>query len=126
MNVLSIRQKITQAIRKMPTTVVLKRYVKVDDGMGGYTLSNTATTIATFDGLLDNSKHGFISANISDSGTVARERAFSLILVYDPTFTILPDDFFEVSNVTYKINNPANILNLNIYWECNLEVVKNG
>lgn len=122
MNINSIKQKITQAIAKMPTTIALYRNIKVTDGMGGYTLG-TPTLIKTVNGLLDNSKHNFVSPTIVDAGTVKRERTNTLIVVYDASFAVLKDDFFAVGGVTYKINNAVNILNLNIYWDCDLEVV---
>ena len=126
MNAGSIRQKIAQAIKKMPTVIALYRNVKVDDGMGGYTMSDTPILIATAEGLLDNSKHSFISPVIVDAGRVTSKKTHTLILVYDSTFTVLKDDFFTVNGTPYKINNVENILNLNIYWDCDLEVILNS
>ena len=123
MNINSIKQKVAKAISKVPTTIALYRNVKISDGMGGYTLSDTPTLIATVSGLFDNSKHNFITPAVIDAGKVIRERTNTLILVYDASFTVLKDDFFTLNNKKYKINNAENILNLNIYWECNLEVI---
>ena len=126
MNTASIRQKIIQAIVKMPTSIELKRYEKTPDGIGGYTVAEEPSDVHTFDGLLDNSKHSYLLPVIAEGGTVDRKRTFVLIAPYYPEFTILKDDYFEVAGTTYTIKNPVNILNLNIYWECDLEVTNNG
>jgi len=123
MNVNSIKQKVAKAILTAPTEVVLYRNVKVTDGMGGYTLSATPTLVTTQNGLLDNSKNGFVLPAIIESGTVKRQTTNTLILVCDSSFTVLKDDYFTANGVKYKINNADNILNLNIYWDCDLEVI---
>ena len=123
MNVNSIKQKVAKAISKVPTTIALYRNLYMSDGMGGYTVLEEPTLVTTQNGLLDNSKNGFILPTLLDSGTIRRQTTNTLILVYDASFTVLKDDFFTVNGIKYKVNNADNILNLNIYWDCNLEVV---
>lgn len=126
MNIARIKAQVAKAIEKMPTHIILMRYEKTPDGMGGYTKAEEPSQVATFDAVLDNSKHSFILPTMSEAGTVARQRTPKLIVVYDNSFTLLQDDEFEVAGITYKINNPVDILNLNIYWECDLEVIRGG
>ena len=123
MNVNSIKQKIAKAISKAPTVINLYRHEKISDGMGGYTVSEEPTLVTTQNGLLDNSKNGFILPVLIDSGTIRRQKTNTLILVYDSSFTVLKDDFFTVNEIKYKVNNADNILNLNICWDCDLEVI---
>jgi len=126
MNTARIKAQVAKAIAKMPTHIILMRYEKTPDGMGGYIKAEEPTQVADFEAVLDNSKHSFIAPAIADAGTVARQRTPSLIAIYDPSFTIQQDDEFTVGGITYKVNNPVNILNLDIYWECDLEVIQNG
>jgi len=123
MNIERIKAQVAKAIEKMPTTIELMRYTKTSDGMGGFILSDLPVKVATFNGVLDNSGHGFISPQVAEAGTVTRQRTPKLIVVYGDDFIMLRNDEFIVAGTTYKVNNPANILNLNIYWECDLEVV---
>lgn len=121
-NVISIRGKIAQAINKMPTEINLCRYTKIPDGMNGYINSDVAEEVAWFNALLDNSKHSLNigDTSIVDAATVSIARDSKLYVVYDDSFDILKDDFFIVENVKYTIKNAPNILNMNIYYECDL------
>ena len=122
-NVVAIRNKIQQAIDKMPTVINLKRYSKVSDGMGGFAKASIPTNVATFNALLDNSSHGIITTQLTDSAVLNIEKTNKLYVVYDTNFIVLKDDFFIVNNIRYIIKNAVNILNMNIYYECDLEDV---
>ena len=124
MNKNAIRLKVQQAINKMPTNIDLKRYPKTSDGMGGYIIGDTPINVKTFNALLDNSKHSVFVPTMTEGGTVTTNRSYRLYAVYDPEFTILKGDFFIANGTTYTIKTPVNILNLDIYWECDLEVVE--
>lgn len=126
MNKAKIKQDVQRAIDKMPTSIELYRFEKISDGAGGYTLSTEPTLIGTFNAILDNSNNSFISPQAGDGGTVVSKRSYKLIAVYDPNIDLQRHDFFTVNGLTYKINNPVNILNLDIYWEVDLEVQLNG
>mgnify|MGYP000855201381 FL=1 len=126
LNANAIRVKVQQAINKMPSSVALQRFTKTSDGMGGYTVSDTPDTVATFNGLLDNSKHSALIPTLVEAGTIIAQRSYKLYAVYDSAFDIQVDDFFTVKGITYTVKNAVNILNLDIYWECDLEVNNNG
>lgn len=122
-NAVSIRSKIAQAIKAMPTIILLKRYTYTPDGLGGHTRSTQPVDVATFNGLLDNSSHSIVigDTKISDAAIIAIGRAVKLYAVWNEDFTINKEDFFVVKNIKYTINNAVNILNIDIYYECDLE-----
>lgn len=124
-NVISIRSKITQAISKMPTEINLYRYVKVSDGMGGFITSKEPIFIAKFDALLDNSQHSITlgDTRVSDAAVIVIGRTTKLYAVWNALYEIKKKDIFTVAGIDYEINNPVNILNMNIYYECDLESV---
>lgn len=123
MNTDRIKAQIKKAIAKMPTSIKLMRYTKIDDGAGGYTLATEPIEVKTFDALLDNSKQSSYNFLLADGGTVTRNKSPKLILVHDETFVVMTDDYFVVGGTTYKVVNPVNILHMDVYWECELEVV---
>lgn len=121
MNVELMKSKIAQAIEKMPTEINLKRYAKSSDGMGGYTKSKSPISVApTFNALLDNSVHNPPTIIINESSTIEQSQTAKLYVVYDKSFSILEGDFFIIGHTKYTVKKAVNILNLNIYYECDL------
>lgn len=126
MNVIAMRGKIQKAIDKMPTEIALNRYILRSDGMGGFIRSQYPTEVAIFNALLDNSSHSIssLSKSTSDPATTVYGKTNKLYAVYSDNFEILVDDFFEIAGTKYIIKNAVDILNLNIYYECDLEDTK--
>lgn len=124
MNVVSIRQKVSRAIAKAPTTIELYRAESLDDGAGGM-YTGEGKLYATVEGLLDNSSHSGLSIQVNNGGKTTRGTTYSAPKFYtihqaDIVFKI--GDYFIIDNVRYTITNAVNILNLDIYWELDTEV----
>lgn len=120
MNVVSIRQKVNKAISKAPRTVKVYRQGKVDDGAGGY-INSAPILVTECDGILNNSSSGSININVSSGGMVNTSKGVTFITVYEEGVEFKKGDYFILDGIKYKIENPVNILQLNIYWELNLE-----
>lgn len=126
MNIVSIRQKVKKAISKAPITVQVKRLEKVDDGAGGYLLSKEPTLVTECEGVLNNSSSGGININVSSGGIVNKSTGVTFLTVYEEGVEFKKGDFFTIGSQKYIIQNPVNILNLNIYWEIQLEQYMEG
>ncbi len=124
MDIQRMKDILRKAISVAPTTIVIKRNVKVSDGMGGYTIGATPSTVATITGSLDNTGKKNIFISNLESGKVFRDKNQILIIEYSSSFLPAIDDFFTINSETYKILNVTNSFNMNVLWECELEVVK--
>lgn len=123
-----IKEHIIKAIKIMPTSVVLKRIILIPDGMNGFVNEGyKPTTVAEFDGLLDDGSATRTSGNnqtVTDGGN---KETITKITIMCPSediegkpFNILNGDFFTVNDVTYKVVQPNFVYQ--IYWLCTLEV----
>lgn len=125
MNTAKVKKQVENAINKLPTTVNLMRQTKVSDGTArGYTLGQPQL-VTTFKALLDNSAmtHQVV---VLESAKVTRARSIKMIVLYDSAFQILEGDYFDLGGKTYRVTYVDDILKLQIYWECELEVVSDG
>lgn len=126
MNIVSIRQKVERAISKAPLTITLMRPYKVDDGCGGYFTPEIRpeAEVATIQGILDNSQSGVsgVSSTPTPGGVVTSSKSPKFITIWKEELEIKRGDYFTLDGVKYTVTNPVNILNMNIYWELNLEL----
>lgn len=125
MNIVSIRQKVERAISKAPLTITLMRAYKVDDGCGGYFTpeNKPEVEVATIQGILDNSQSGVsgVASTTAPGGIVTYSKSPKFITIWKEGLEIKKGDYFTLDGIKYTITNPVNILNMNIYWELNLE-----
>lgn len=119
LNVVSIRQKVAKAIAKAPTEVDVKRYVKQDDGVGGYILATEPVSVTTCVGLLNNS--GQLKEAVSTGGLVSIASGGTFTTIYEDGIQFKKGDFFITKGKKYTVLQAVNILELNIYWELKLE-----
>ena len=121
-NKVKIRNQISKAIEKLPTTIFLKRDI-ASGTEASYILYET--DVATFDAFLDTSKSGKKQGvGTEDSLTasaVTKINGISLLTVADDSFDIKKDDYFMLNDIKYRIVYPNN--NYGIYWDCDIEVV---
>lgn len=121
MNVVAIRQKVKKAISNAPKTIQVYRNSKQDDGAGGYILLPEPILVTECDGVLNNSSSNGININVSTGGVVNTEKGITFITVYEDGVRFKKDDFFTIDGTKYVIKNAKNILEMNIYWELELE-----
>lgn len=123
MNITSIRQKVAQAISKAPLSVTFYRENKQPDGCGGYIVSqeNPVIRVGKVDGILDNSSSRDVSASSNDGGKVPYSKAPQFITIWKPNVKFLRGDYFDLDGTRYVIDNPVNVLNMNIYWQLTLK-----
>jgi hypothetical protein len=122
LNVLALRRKVAKAISVAPTAIEVYRIPKIDNGAGGYT-EGTPELVCRCDGLLDNSTSKYLTALVSQGGTVSENTSDLFITTYVEGQPFMKDDYFTVNGQKYVINNPVNVLELNIYWQLSLSKV---
>lgn len=124
LNVERIRKQVQKAIEVAPFSLSLKRAGKQDDGRGG-TIS-TGEIVDVFEGtcLFDNSGDGPFSLVQSEAGREKEQAGPYLIVVYDGSIEILPEDYFEYGGSRYEVTKVTNVLALNIYWKIRLKETK--
>lgn len=122
MNVTSIRQKVAQAISKAPLSITVYRENKQPDGCGGYIISqeNPVIRVGKVEGILDNSSSGSINTSANEGGKVPYSKAPQFITIWKPNLKFLRGDYFDLDGTRYVIDNPVNVLNMNIYWQLSL------
>lgn len=122
MNVVSIRQKVQQAISKAPLTLTIYRTNLVDDGCGGYKVprGEEKLLVGTVDGILDNSATQQIKSANSTGGRLAKVDAGKFITPWAEGITFRRGDYFELNGETYMVDNAVNVLSMNIYWQLDL------
>lgn len=118
MNKQRIITQVTKAISTYPSIINLKRTIKNNDGLGGYTA--TESDVATFDGFIDVSGSS-LAIVIGDGGTVSRVKKISLILAYNESFTVEIGDYFNANGTDYKVVYPNNLFD--VCYICELEVI---
>lgn len=124
MNIISMRQKVSKAIKKAPTIVTIMRDVYIVNGEDK-TLSDTPKIVAeNVEGLLDNSTHEKLAITIKELGTLRQDDNPKFYTVYKEGVIFRDGDYFVLNEDTYRITNAVNILNLNIYWELDLVMEK--
>lgn len=118
LNVERIKAKVKKGIAIKPTHITLKRMEKVSNGMRGYT--EKEITIAELDVFIDDSKHS-IATNVKEAGSIQRVRSLNMLVVAEG-FEIKEGDYFEASNLKYRVTYPGEIIS-GVY-NSDLEVVK--
>ena len=122
MNIVSIRQKVERAIKKAPLQLTILRDVYIDDGCGGY-LPNPETptvTVGQIEAILDNSKSGKPRRAVTEAGEIQYSESPVLLTIWRQGMDFQRGDYFTLSGRTYYIDNPVNVLELNIYWQLSL------
>lgn len=122
MNVESIRQKVAQAISKAPLTITVYRENRLSDGCGGYTIPEDEPEIlvGTVDGILDNSSKGQVLNNPNPAGKLSVSRVPVFITIWQAGVKFKKGDYFVIDGDKYVVENPVNVLSMNIYWQLEL------
>ena len=118
-NVERIRKQVQKAINALPTEINLKRISEIPDGYGGYTKGEI--DVKTFNAFINFDSPSIVVSN-NDAGDITKLKSITLLAVYDPTFEIQKDDYFTSKGTKYRVRYPLNPYD--IYWECELEVIK--
>ncbi|MHC1681389.1 MAG: hypothetical protein AB6733_00250 [Clostridiaceae bacterium] len=105
-NEVRIKQRIKKAISLKPSSVTLMRNEKVSNGMRGG--KDSPVTVATFDGLLDDSSHNKVYKVTTDAGVYQNIGAIKFITVVEG-FEIQTDDYFTLNGVKYRVTYPGMI-----------------
>lgn len=120
MNLERIRCQVQNAINRLPTEIVLKRIEKLPLEYDGW--EEKEIVVTTVNALLDNSKSSLHVALETDIAEVKRVKRLSLIIIYNKTFEVKIGDYFILDGIKHEIIYPKN--NYNLYWECDVEVIK--
>lgn len=129
MNVTSIRQKVAQAISKAPLSITVFRENKIPDGCGGYIIceENPVIRVGKVEGILDNSSSRDVSGGSNKGGKVPYSKAPQFITIWKPNLRFIRGDYFDLDGTRYVVDNPVNVLNMNIYWQLSLSAyIKEG
>lgn len=103
----ALKNKISQAIQKMPTNIALKRFTKEDDGFGGYTTKEVE--VATFAVYLNNSKSK-LSVTKVDGAEIRILDKIKFLAVKEDTYVILQKDYFSLNGIKYEIVYPKEMM----------------
>lgn len=112
-------RKITNAINVYPSIIELKREIREDDGMGGYTVTGL-DDVFTFKAFLNTGSSSF-SISFSEGGKVEKISKITLVVPFSEDFKILKDDLFTLNDITYVVKNPN--LQLEVCYLSELEVL---
>ena len=101
-----IKLRVKKAIALKPTSIILMRNEKANNGMRGG--KDSPITVAIIDGLLDDSSHNEVYKITTDAGVYQNISAIKFITVVEG-FEIKTDDYFALNGIKYRVTYPGMI-----------------
>ena len=122
-NVALMRQKIKSAISKAPIKVDFIRVPVTQDEVGGQVEGEPIYVAKQVEGLLDNGHHNALNVITTDGGTSKTNKYPLFYTVFEEGAIFKAGDYFLFKGKKFVVSNAVNILELDIYWEMNIEEV---
>lgn len=123
MNIKNIKNKVKKAIASADFSIDILYDYEVDDGVGGVIDVEEGKVRFNLDCVIDNSKSYNRNKQPSSHENAVKNTSPILVCLYDEQKMPREGDYFIIGNKRYTITYVDDVLQLQIYLQCALEVV---
>lgn len=123
MNIKNIKNKVKKAITSANFSIDLLHDYEVDDGVGGVIDVEEGKVKFNLDCVIDNSRGYSRSKQPTEYENAINNTSPILVCLYDEMKMPAEGDYFILGNKKYMITYVDDVMQLNIYLQCALEVV---